>query len=50
MERPTELKMKQAWNGLHHVVSDSSAADDDDEHAKIFNISRFHPFIGHKGP
>jgi hypothetical protein len=42
MERQTELKTKQAWNGSHHVVSDAAA---DDDHAKIFNISRFQPFI-----
>jgi len=31
MERPTELKATQAWNGLYPVASDAAAAADDDD-------------------
>jgi len=40
MERPTELKAKQIWNGLYPVASNTAAAADDDDvdQSQILNL------------
>jgi len=38
MERPTELKTKQAWNGLYPVAYEAAATAADYIQSLIFNL------------